>query len=139
MNIDIIEGHDNDYAVQIPELLRQHNALLGYTSKVERFTIIAQKEGKFLGGAVLTTEWDYVYLNNLHVIEKGQGTGKKIVKEIEALTKKLNKKGIYLFTGEFQAVDFYKSLGFIQTGYIPSFVNENDEILMVKQLSKEAN
>jgi GNAT superfamily N-acetyltransferase len=94
---------------------------------------VALKDDIFQGGAILVAKWDYIFIDYFYIVEKRQGYGREIVKTVEKLAKSLGKKGVYLFTSTFQTPDFYKALGYTETGRIPALIDGYDEILFVKQ------
>lgn len=65
---------------------------------------------------VLTADilWDWMYLDELWVCSstRGTGLGKKLVLLAEDLARDRGLRGVWLWTQSWQAVDFYKHLGF---------------------------
>jgi len=65
-----------------------------------------------------------------------QGIGKLLINQAEKLTKKHQGHKLYLFTGKnWQAVEFYSSMGFKKTCDLPNHFFNKDFILMTKFFS----
>ena len=136
-HIKIIEGQNNEYANRVEVDLAQFNIDQGHPANGALFTIYAMDGEEYLGGATFGMKWDYINVDYLYVQDKGAGTGRALMQAIEDFARENNKVGIYLTTSEYQAPDFYKKLGFIETGRIPKYVDGMDEILMVKKLQEK--
>ncbi len=105
------------------------------TIEVDNFVIYAKDEGsKVIGGLN-----GYVIKNNLgsratidfawvEESKRHQGIGTELFKSAETLARAKNCKHIQLFTWEYQAVDFYKKLGYECVGSVPEWIENYDAV-----------
>ena len=88
--------------------------------------------------AVLTGKqlWDWLYVDELFVIEsqRGNGLGKTLLIEAERYANKQSLTGIWLWTQSWQAEDFYKRLGYHEFCRFPDFPKGFQRIGLRKQL-----
>lgn len=81
-------------------------------------------DGKTLVGA-LTADmlWDWLYIDELWVGEshRGSGLGKSLSLEAEAYARKHSLTGIWLWTQDWQAADFYRHMGYKVFARFPNF------------------
>ncbi|MCP5492059.1 MAG: GNAT family N-acetyltransferase [Chlamydiales bacterium] len=113
----IEETFDIDLKKRIYEGFSEHAlASVGSDSNMEDITFIARDSGIFLGAVHGKTFWGALHIKYLYVTPEARrnGIGK-------ALMHRAFKKGIlmgcrfaFIETMSFQAVDFYKNLGFIE-------------------------
>ncbi|MGL5626412.1 MAG: GNAT family N-acetyltransferase [Candidatus Rhabdochlamydia sp.] len=69
--------------------------------------------------------------------KRGQGIGTQLFKRAEILARTKNCDYIKLFTWAFQAVGFYKKLGFECVGTIPKWIENYDAVFFKKKLNNE--
>lgn len=92
--------------------------------------------GKLHGGVTVRVLGQCLYLDYFWLSEgvRGKGWGEKIMNMVEQEGKNRNVNGIYLDTYTFQASQFYKKLGFIETGRFCDFpVLGVDKIFLCKR------
>lgn len=94
-----------------------------FTGEYERTSLIHQvrnSEGTLLGGAYGYISWGWLYIDLLWVDDslRGTGMGTRLIKEIEKLANEKDVYCYYLGTTSFQALDFYKKMGYQVCGEI---------------------
>ncbi|MEQ9309471.1 MAG: GNAT family N-acetyltransferase [Balneolaceae bacterium] len=124
---------ENPIADDIMELrlkLRSYNNQ--FTKPFERTSIMIQirdEDGELLGGVYGTISWEWLHIDLLWVDERlrESGSGTKLIKQIE---EQAREKGVHRFrlsTTSFQALDFYKKMGYKICGEIedlpPGYTN----------------
>jgi len=111
------------------------------SGEVDNFVIYAKDESaKIIGGLsgyVVKNSLgsratiDLVWVEESH---RHQGIGTELFKNAETLAREKNCRHIQLFTWEYQAVDFYKKLGFECVGVIPEWIDNYDAVFFRKKL-----
>lgn len=71
-------------------------------------------EDELIGGAIGYITYNWYFLDLLYVNEKyrGKEIGTKLIKKIEEIAKELKLTGVRMETWDFQALDFYKKMGY---------------------------
>lgn len=85
--------------------------------------IVALDNGTFIGGVKGVVSKDSMYISQIVVCEeyRSRGIGRELMKRIETEAKQMNLYSLTLGTLDFQALDFYKKLGFNI-----DFIKDND-------------
>lgn len=80
---------------------------------IKRFTFVARDEG-LKGALIAKTFWGSFHIKHLYLDAdcRGQGIGKQLMKQALEKAKALGCRFAFVETLSFQALDFYKSLGF---------------------------
>ncbi len=111
--------------------------------EIDNFVVYAKgKKGEFLGGIcgyIFEGEkaaWCYVDYAWVSEKMRRHGIGTKLFKELERYALSKHCAYIQLFTWKYQAVDFYKKLGFEVVGTIPGWMDGYDAIFFKKNLSQ---
>ena len=67
--------------------------------------------------------WDWLYIDVLYVDDayRGQGLGAKLIQEAEKLASVRKLTGLYLTTQDWQAVEFYKKMGYLEYAVFDDF------------------
>lgn len=88
----------------------------------KRFAIVLKKHGQIVGGAVASINFDWVYVGTLWVDDslRGQGVGKKLMRAVESHSHQQGLHGVYLYTIDFQAPEFYRKIGYRVMGTLPN-------------------
>ncbi len=87
-----------------------------------------------LSGGIFGT-WAYVDYASVEPVWQKQGVGTKLFMKLEEHLKSHNCTSVQLFTWEYQAVDFYKKLGYKCVGTIPNWIeNTYDAYFFKKEL-----
>lgn len=94
-----------------------------FAGEYERISLIHQvrdSEGALLGGAYGYISWGWLYIDLLWVDDslRGTGMGTRLIREIEKLANEKDVYCYYLGTTSFQALDFYKKMGYQVCGEI---------------------
>lgn len=86
------------------------------------FAIIYYQDDKIMAGAIGVIACDWAYIEMVWVNEelRGQGIGQKIMLSVESYVSQIGLNGIYLYTIDFQAPDFYRKLGYQKCGVLPN-------------------
>lgn len=74
---------------------------------------------------------DYAWIDENR---RHQGIGTELFERVEVLARMKNCNHIQLFTWAYQAVDFYKKLGFECIGIIPEWIENHDAVFLRKKL-----
>ena len=79
-----------------------------------QFAIVLRRDGKILGGAVAMINLDWAYVGTLWVDDslRGKGVGKRLMMAVESYAHQQGLNGVYLYTIDFQAPDFYHKIGY---------------------------
>lgn len=88
--------------------------------------------GYFFEGS--STAWAYVDYAWVDESRRHQGIGTKLFQTAETVAKSKQCTHIQLFTWEYQAVDFYKKLGFECVGIVPRWIDDYDAMFFKKRL-----
>lgn len=119
------------------KFFNQQNAALD----VNPFVIYAKEGPKIIGGLNgylfegdlgAWAHIDYAWVDESR---RGQGVGTQLFEQAEILARTKNCKHIQLFTWAYQAVDFYKKLGFECVGTIPKWIENYDAVFFRKKLT----
>ena len=88
----------------------------------ERFAIVLRKEGQILGGAVASISLDWAYVGTLWVDDslRGQGVGRRLMMAVESYAHQKGLNGVYLYTIDFQAPEFYRKIDYNVMGTLPN-------------------
>jgi ribosomal protein S18 acetylase RimI-like enzyme len=72
-------------------------------------------EGNIVGGASGMTAWGFCELDNLGIDKRfrRQGWGRKLIEEVEKTARERGCNSIQTNTMNFQAIDFYRHVGFV--------------------------
>lgn len=98
---------------------------------------IEDEKGKLQAALLGDFFWEWMHLVYLWVDEskRGQGLGQRLLKEAEEEATRRNAVGIYLWTQNWQAPDFYEKLGYERFATLNDFPPGYQRIGMMKKLS----
>jgi len=101
---------------------------------IERY--LRSKEGKVVGGAIGYTHWDWLFVKQLWVDEaiRGNGAGKTLMSLLETGAKNRGCDWVWLDTFDFQALPFYKKLGFNVFAELDDFPMGHKRIFLKKKI-----
>ena len=115
---------ENPSAEEINELrmsLRAFNQeVAGEYERTDLIQQVRNDSGKLVGGVYGTISWDWLYIDLLWVDEsqRGTGLGSKLLQMIEQTANEHNVYRYRLSTTSYQALDFYKKMGYEVCGEI---------------------
>jgi len=117
------------------------NGLNSYNrSQIERdyspFMIIIKEKGEIIGGAQCASVWDWMHVKILWIGEKQSrnGLGTRLMSEIETEAEIRGCIGVHLDTFEFQALGFYRKLGYKIFGEIEDHPKGKSRYFLKKRL-----
>jgi ribosomal protein S18 acetylase RimI-like enzyme len=89
---------------------------VGNDGNIAPYAFIARDDKKIIGAVVIKTFWGALHVKYLYVNSgyRGQGVGKQLMTQAFDKGKSLGCRFAFVETMSFQAVDFYKSLGFVE-------------------------
>jgi GNAT superfamily N-acetyltransferase len=89
-------------------------AQTGQTDYHEVAVFVRDSAGSVIGGVFGEISWGWLYIDRLWLHEslRGQGYGKKLMTMIEQAARSHGVQGVYLTTTDFQALPFYRHLGY---------------------------
>jgi GNAT superfamily N-acetyltransferase len=98
--------------------------------------IFIKDEGKVIAGLYGRSYWQWLYVKILWVSEdhQRQGLGRKLMGMAEEEAERRGCIGIHLNTYSFQAVDFYRKLGYTVFGEIQDYPRGETRCYLLKQL-----
>lgn len=118
------ERLDQDLKKQVYEGFSEHAiSSVGSDGNMEEITFIARDSKQFLGAVHGKTFWGALHIKYLYVASdsRGKGIGKALMKRAFKRGTEIGCRFAFVETMSFQAVNFYKSLGFeeefVRTGY----------------------
>tara|TARA_R110000868_G_scaffold259361_5_gene517328 strand:+ start:92456 stop:92887 length:432 start_codon:yes stop_codon:yes gene_type:complete len=129
------ENPSEEEILELRLKLRSYND--HFTEEYERTFLIEQirnEKGMLVGGAYGILSWDWLNIDLLWVAEslRGTGAGTKLITTIE---EKAIQKGIHKFrlsTTSFQALDFYKKMGYSVCGEIEDLPPGHTNYFLIK-------
>jgi ribosomal protein S18 acetylase RimI-like enzyme len=93
-------------------------------------------EGALLCGLNGATHWRWLYVRHLYVApsRRGQGLGRQLMAQAEAVARERDCVGVYVDTFDERAASFYEGLGFTRKGRIDGFPPGAARIFLSKGL-----
>jgi GNAT superfamily N-acetyltransferase len=101
--------------------------------------IIAKDEGgAIIAGLAGQTHWRWLYVRRLWTTKawRGQGLGRRLLKEAEAQARLRNCVGLYLDTFDDATAEFYRRSGFEPCGRIDDFPPGARRIFLTKRIDR---
>ena len=101
--------------------------------------LVKDPSGETLGGITGRTSlglW-FVDLFYLPALLRGAGLGRRLLEQAEAEARRRGCTAGFLYTISFQAPDFYKRLGWVEFGRIPSAPEGTSRIFLTKTLDQQ--
>lgn len=91
-------------------------AQVGADGDMRVFTFVAKENAQFQGAVVCKTFWGALHVKYLYLIPaaRKKGIGRELMKNALQRAKDLNCRFAFVETMSFQALAFYKKLGFIE-------------------------
>lgn len=117
MNATFVSAPQHDLIQQLVEHSSTY-AKMGdlslHSNSEQTFAIVIQEKGQIIGGAVATINLDWAYVGLLWVDDslRGQGAGRRLMMAVESYVHQQGLNGVYLYTIDFQAPEFYRKIGY---------------------------
>src|SRR5688572_3993532 len=126
-----------DTRVVTQGLLEFNRAVIGEPNDVELGVFVRDAAGRAVGGLLGHVRWKWVYVAKLWLPDelRGQGVGRRVMREVEEYARRLGCLGIYLDTFEYQALPFYEKLGYEQFGVLEGYPPGYRQFHLRKRLS----
>jgi GNAT superfamily N-acetyltransferase len=126
-----------DDAARITDLLVAYNNQHTPASRREPLQVVARDAtGNLQGGALGWTihRWAYIDIFVLADAHRGDGTGAKMLAEVERIARARGAVGVYLFSYSFQAPGFYERQGYHEFGRIDGLPAGHSKHWLTKRL-----
>ncbi|CUA82304.1 MULTISPECIES: GNAT family N-acetyltransferase [Gulbenkiania] len=107
----------------------------------EAFELYARDDsGRVMGGLFGQAGMGWLYVDYLwlHPEARHDGLGSRLMAEVEAKARQLGCVGMFLYTYDFQAPDFYRKLGFDYMGELEDCPPGHRRIYLKKRLTPES-
>ena len=100
---------------------------------------LRDESGTIVGGLLGITFWGWLFVSILWVSEalRGQDYGSTMIKMAEAEAVQRGCKNVYLDTLSFQALDFYRKLGYSVYGQLANFPEGHTRYFLTKPLDHD--
>lgn len=125
MRIEHTTQPSDDELQAILTPLRAYNASKAGDAGAEKFALLVRDDGdeQVLGGlsGKLLYRWMFIELLAVPEQARGQGVGSRLMAMAEEWAREKNCVGIWLDTFDFQAPEFYRSLGYSEFGHIDDY------------------
>lgn len=131
---------DEDY-LSILTPLRAFNVSQAGDAGAEKFALLIRDEhsDEVLGGLYGSLLYRWMFIELLAVPEqaRGQGLGSRLMAMAENRANEKNCVGIWLDTFDFQAPEFYRSLGFSEFGQVNDYPPGHRRYFFQKRLAQD--
>lgn len=140
MNITIHTEWNDEEVNYVRNGITEYNKKIGPMLKYPPYEpinlFIKDMNGKVLGGLLSKIYLHSIYIDILWIDENYRrfGYGSRLLTEVEKLAKEKGCKFIHLDTFSFQAIDFYKKLGFEVFGILEDFPDDIKRYFLKKRL-----
>ncbi|MBW4456298.1 MAG: GNAT family N-acetyltransferase [Nostoc indistinguendum CM1-VF10] len=125
-----------DVRILIGKLLEYNNSHKERDVAYPLGILIKDAQGEILGGLVGKTHWGWLFISHIWVAEalRGQGYGREIMLQAEQAAKGRGCSHAYLDTFSFQALGFYKRLGYQIFGVLTDYPPGHERYFLQKQI-----
>ena len=137
MTIEVVESPGEAERLAILATLTAHNdAAVGPTDRRQVAIVLRDDAGAIVGGlwGMIAFGWLFVQYLAVPPQMQGQGRGRDLMLQGEALARDAGCVGIWLDTFSFQARGFYEKLGFVQFGTIPDYPPGHSRFFLSKRI-----
>lgn len=137
MKIEITDSpHEEDEAFVIAQT-RAFNGAFTEKDVTSLCVFARESDGGIIGGLTGKTYWNYLEVSFLwgHEIQRGLGYGTRLMEAAEAEARTRGCKHVILDTFSFQALGFYRKLGYEEFGRLFGFSGKHDRHYLHKQLA----
>jgi GNAT superfamily N-acetyltransferase len=122
---------------EIGKALRAYNtAAMTGKNDYRALAVTIRDRGKIVGGLVAESNWGWMYISSLWVVDRhrGKGFGSALMQTAETEARKRGVRNVFLDSFTFQAPQFYVKLGYREYGRLKDFPVGHDRISMMKAL-----
>lgn len=126
-----------DELSKVDDALREFNTPVIGPENYSTFAVFVQdSEGAFQGGLTCKVKFGWLYLADLWLPEilRGHGYGRQLIEVAENEGRRRGCRHAHLDTFEFQALTFYKHLGYEVWGTLDDFVPDHTQYHLRKKL-----
>lgn len=94
------------------------------------------EDGARVGGAAGYTHWSWLFISHLWVADgcRGRGIGSELIRRMEEVAKRRECRRAHLDTYSFQAVGFYRRLGYAEFGRLDDYPTGHTRYFMTRAL-----
>src|SRR5471032_1425480 len=137
MRIELTDSPDDRDEAFVIEQTRAYNAAFTVMDVRSLCVFIRDSEQQMIGGLTAKTYWKYLEIQFLWVDEdhREAGLGSELVVAAEAEAAKRGCKHAFLDTLSFQALGFYKNLGYTEFGRLSGFSGRHERHFLRKALT----
>ncbi len=137
MTIEVVAAPGEAERDAILRALVAHNdAAVGPTDRRQVAIVVRDDAGAIVGGlwGMIGYRWLFIQYLALPETMRGQGVGRRLMRQAEAEARADDCIGIWLDTFSFQARGFYEKLGFAQFGTIGDFPPGHARFFLSKRI-----
>lgn len=131
-------SQDEADAKVIREGLNEYNFRRVPEDRHETLTLVAQRDGRMIGGLVGGTYWGWLYVELLWVdeAERGRGLGGQLLARAEEIARERGCRNAHLETHDFQSLDFYLRRGYEVFGQLDDLPEGHVKYFLRKRLGE---
>ncbi|MBK9141676.1 MAG: GNAT family N-acetyltransferase [Candidatus Melainabacteria bacterium] len=121
----------------VSAMLNEHNADQGLVYDPRALNIFVRDErGNVIAGLIGSTYWDWLRISKLAVARsaRDQGLGTRLLQAAEEEASKRGCSSVFVDTFSFQAINFYKSLGYKVFAELPDYPKGHIRYFLTKKL-----
>lgn len=116
--------------------LARYSTAKGFQYAVEPIVLALRQGGAIVGGLIGYTNFGWLYIEILSVHEdlRGQGCGRRLMAEAEAVARARGCVGAWVDTFTFQDHGFYQAVGYGLFGTLPNYPGPEQRLFFRKML-----
>nr|WP_203566079.1 GNAT family N-acetyltransferase [Aurantimonas aggregata] len=128
---------DGDRRAAITAPFAEAATVKRFSFSPHHLTLALTDEHGIDGGLIAQLYWDWMHVEILAVPERwrGQGLGRALLKEAEAVAAAAGCTGAWVDTYSFQSPGFYEKMGYAVFGRLPNYPKGEERIFFAKQLA----
>ena len=137
MRVELTDSPEEGDEAFVIAQTRAYNATFTDEDVRSLCVFIRDAEEHIIGGLTAKTYWEYLEIQFLWVHEdyRDQGLGSELMVAAEAEARRRACKHAFLDTLSFQALGFYKKLGYSEFGRLSGFSGQHDRHFLRKALT----
>jgi ribosomal protein S18 acetylase RimI-like enzyme len=136
MRIEVTDRPREDDEAFVIAQTREYNAAFTENDVRSLCAFVRDESGNIIGGLTAKTYWRYLDIAFLWVSEKhrGQDLGTKLMDAAEDEARARGCERVLLDTLSFQALGFYKKLGYAEFGHLEGFSGKHKRHYLYKRI-----